>query len=217
MMDELELLKKDWQKKEADLPKLSYDEIYKMIWKKSSSIVKWILIISILEFILPHLLYLFPLAKSSWAIYDTLGMTNFIIGLTILQYLVVLYFIVQFYKRFKEISVTESAKKLMQKIIKTRASVKYYIIFSLSLLLFSFLSAAFAIYISDDITLLFDSMETEIPDNVSPQKLKTSFIWSILILGVCFTAFIGGIYFLLYGRLLRKLNKNYKELKQLEV
>ncbi|MCB0372669.1 MAG: hypothetical protein KDD31_06665, partial [Muricauda sp.] len=51
MLDELELLKKDWQKREANLPKLSYDEIYKMIWKKSSSIVKWIFYISIIEFV----------------------------------------------------------------------------------------------------------------------------------------------------------------------
>ena len=51
MMDELELLKKDWQKKEKDLPKLSYDDIYKMIWKKSSSFVKWIFYISIIEFV----------------------------------------------------------------------------------------------------------------------------------------------------------------------
>ena len=50
MTDELELLKKDWQKKEFNVPELSYEEIHKMIWKKSSSIVKWILIISILEF-----------------------------------------------------------------------------------------------------------------------------------------------------------------------
>ena len=34
MMDELELLKKDWQNKEEHHPKLSFDEIYKMIWKK---------------------------------------------------------------------------------------------------------------------------------------------------------------------------------------
>jgi len=58
MMDELDLLKKDWQNKEEHLPKLSYNELYNMIWKKSSSIVKWILIISILELVLPHLLYL---------------------------------------------------------------------------------------------------------------------------------------------------------------
>ena len=49
MMDELELLKKDWQKKDANIPQLSYNDIYEMIWKKSSSIVKWILIISILD------------------------------------------------------------------------------------------------------------------------------------------------------------------------
>ena len=34
MLDELELLKKDWQKREANLPKLSYEEIYPMIKKK---------------------------------------------------------------------------------------------------------------------------------------------------------------------------------------
>ena len=50
-MDELELLKNDWQKDNANYPKLTYDEIYKMLLKKSSSIVKWIFIISILEFI----------------------------------------------------------------------------------------------------------------------------------------------------------------------
>ncbi|MFH6604915.1 hypothetical protein ACEZ3G_15625 [Maribacter algicola] len=217
MMDELELLKKDWQKKEAYLPKLSHAEIHKMIWKKSSSIVKWILIISILEFLLPHLLYLLPSAKTSWAIYESLGMSNYIIGLTVVQYVIVFYFIAQFYKRYKEISVLEDAKKLMRKIIKTRASVKYYIIFSLSLLFFAFVSAAFAIYISEDLSVLFDSMHTEVPQNVSPERLKRSFIWSVLILGFCFTAFIGGIYFLLYGRLLRKLKKNYNELEQIEV
>jgi len=64
-MDELELLKRDWRKKGKDLPRLSFDEIYKMIWKKSSSIVKWIFIISVIEFLLPLLLYLLPsMAKS---------------------------------------------------------------------------------------------------------------------------------------------------------
>ena len=45
-MDELDLLKRDWKRQEASLPKISYDDIYKMIHKKSSSIVKWILIIA---------------------------------------------------------------------------------------------------------------------------------------------------------------------------
>ncbi len=50
-MDELDLLKKDWKKHDADYPKLTYKEIYKMIHKNSSSIVKWIFIICIAEFL----------------------------------------------------------------------------------------------------------------------------------------------------------------------
>jgi len=33
-MDELELLKKDWQTEKKEFPKLSYNDIYKMILKK---------------------------------------------------------------------------------------------------------------------------------------------------------------------------------------
>jgi hypothetical protein len=46
-MKELDLLKKDWKKRSFE--QISELELYKMIHKKSSSIVKWILIISILE------------------------------------------------------------------------------------------------------------------------------------------------------------------------
>ena len=39
-MDELELLKKDWNKKDSDFKKLSSADLYAMLQKKSSSIVK---------------------------------------------------------------------------------------------------------------------------------------------------------------------------------
>ena len=38
----------------------------------------------------------------------------------------------------------------------------------------------------------------------------------VAILGVLFTAFMGLIYFLLYGLLTRKLKRNYWELKRME-
>ena len=135
MMDELELLKQDWQKKEAHLPPLTYEEIYKMIWKNSSSKVKWIFYISIIEFALPHLLYLIPSVKSNLDIYSQLGLSNVILIVTILQYLVVFYFIYQFYVRYKEISVLDSAKQLTTNILKTRKTVKHYVFFSLSMVL----------------------------------------------------------------------------------
>lgn len=52
MMNELDLLKKDWKKDKTNFQQVTENDIYKMIHTKSSSIVKWILIISIIEFTL---------------------------------------------------------------------------------------------------------------------------------------------------------------------
>ena len=216
MIDELELLKKDWQKKEAHLPKLSYDEIHNMIWKKSSSIVKWILIISILEFTLPHLLYLVPSFKENMDIYDKLGLQNYILGLTIFSYCVALYFIFQFYSRYKEISVLDSSKNLMQKIIRTRATVKHYIIYSLSMIMVIVIMMIIGVYLNDNIFSIFSELQDK-AQNISPEKIKISIMIGMGVMGILLTAVMAGIYFLLYGLLLRKLKRNYHDLKQLEV
>ncbi len=216
MIDELELLKKDWQSREEHLPKLSFDQIHKMLWKKSSSIVRWICIISILEFTLPHLLYLFPSFTKNMEIYDKLGLHDYIIGISIFSYSVALYFIFQFYRRYKEISVLDSAKSLMQKIIRTRRTVKHYIIFSLSMIMVIIIFMIIGVYLNDDIFSTFTELQKK-AGTVSAEKIKVSLMVAIGIMGVVLTALIGGIYFLLYGLLLRKLKKNYKELKQLEV
>ncbi len=50
-MKELELLKKDWKAKESGFPKLNREALYALIWKRSSSIVKWLYYISIAEFV----------------------------------------------------------------------------------------------------------------------------------------------------------------------
>ena len=55
-MDELEILKKDWKKQESSFQQIGEKEIYGMLHKRSSSIVKWILIISVLEFLFLRLL-----------------------------------------------------------------------------------------------------------------------------------------------------------------
>ena len=50
-MEELDLLKRAWRKDDHSFSQLSETEIYKMLHQQSSSIVKWILIISLIEFI----------------------------------------------------------------------------------------------------------------------------------------------------------------------
>lgn len=214
-MDELELLKRDWQKREDSHPKLTYDEIYRMIWKRSSSIVKWILIISILEFALPHLLYLIPGTSKSLEVYDKLGIKSVATVFFALGYLVIFYFIYQFYIRYKEISSFDNSKVLMEKILRTRKTVMHYVIFSLSMLLATCIMVIVAIYFSNNLYEIFDLSEGV--KNVAPGKLKNSLMLSMAILSVLLVAVMAGIYFLLYGLLLRKLNRNYSELKRLEV
>lgn len=214
-MDELELLKRDWQKKGNELPQLSYDEIYKMIWKKSSSIVKWIFFISIIEFLLPHLLYLLPSMSKNMAVWKDLGLGNFLLLSNVVQYSVVLFFIFQFYKRYREISSLDNAKQLLANILKTRKTVKYYVIFCLSLIFISFMVMAVGIYLNDDPMLALGySNQVE---NISPEKLKTTLLATVVILGVVITLVMGCIYFLLYGILLKKLKRNYRELKDMDV
>lgn len=216
MMDELELLKKDWQKKEEHLPKLGFDEIHKMTWKKSSSVVKWILIISILELVLPNLLLLLPTGTEDWSSKSLGLMANYYKAFSILYYVVVLYFIYLFYKRYKEISVLDNSKNLMRKIIKTRKTVKHYVIFCLSMILVFFTIFIINFYVNDNVLLSIEGI-AEKAEEVSLEKLKTMAVWVFALGGIAFALFMGGVYFLLYGLLLRKLKFNYKELKRLEV
>ncbi|MGB5190873.1 hypothetical protein [Robiginitalea sp.] len=214
MIDELDLLKKDWQTKETNLPRLTYEEIYKMIWKKSSSVVRWIFYISIIEFLLPHLLYLIPSFRDEmdFNFAKSLGINNWIIALTVVQYTVAIYFIFQFYKRYREISVLDDAKKLMKQIFRTRQTVKHYVLFCLAMVLLIFGVFIVGMALDDNLVQTLNLKNK----NVDPGQLKWALIGVMAVAGVLFTAILAGIYFLLYGLLTRKLNQNYTELKRMD-
>ena len=128
-MDELEILKKDWKKEGKNYPKLSYDDIYKMILKKSSSIVKWIFIVSILEFLF-WVVVSFLLKDAGFTEdVEKMNMKNFLIPLTVISYLILAYFFYLFYRNYSRISSTDTTKRLMENILKTRQTVRYYVIF----------------------------------------------------------------------------------------
>jgi hypothetical protein len=74
-MDELEVLKKEWQTREQEFPKLSSKEIYPMLLSKSSSLVKWIFYISIAELVLWTVLA-FVAPESSKQINEAMGLKS---------------------------------------------------------------------------------------------------------------------------------------------
>ncbi|HZJ35584.1 MAG TPA: hypothetical protein VFD29_03070 [Gillisia sp.] len=211
-MDELEILKKDWKKQDANYPKLSYAQIYNMLWKKSSSIVKWIFVISVLELFISTFLSLLFTGDDYWEQLEKYNLKQFAEVLFVIGYAITFFFIFMFYRNYKKISATDDAATLMQNILRTRRTVKYYIAY---VLIYNGLTAivvfSYMIYLhinSQDKTLTKYSFDTL-------DWIK--FIGAGLMVLTLFLGLIWLFYRLLYGILLKKLHKNYKELKKLEM
>jgi len=112
-MDELELLKKDWNK-QSDYKKLSAKDIYPMLHKKSSSIVKTLFYISLGELAFWILMSAIPYVCSDSykekldKIYDN---EHLFITLNFFSISIITVFIYLLFKAYKSMSVTDNAKK----------------------------------------------------------------------------------------------------------
>lgn len=213
-MEELEILKKDWKKVDSRYPKLSYDDIYKMILKKSSSIVKWIFIISILEFVFWTVIS-FALKDADFnKKFESYNAQNIMIPFMILGYIILTYFFYKFFMNYRTISATDNAKRLMENILKTRRTVKHYVAFNLIYLVVSaFL--VLGIEINRDETMI--ATINKAAANGELFKFYAITIISVtLVLALLIGLFLV-FYYLIYGLLLKRLNTNYKELKKLEI
>lgn len=214
MKDELELLKKDWQKEDSKYPKLTYNEIYKMILKKSSSIVKWIFIISLLEFAFWTLISFGLKDSESMQRFEEYDADLIVIPLSIIGYLILAYFFYLFFRNYQRISVTDNAKLLMENIIKTRKTVKHYVLFNLIYLVITTIIFTIIQFNKDQLVIDKISAATQ---NGEALKFYAITIGAIIILLVLVIGLLLLFYYLIYGLLLKRLNRNYKELKKLEV
>ena len=197
-MDLLEKYKKTWDNQPDETKQFSALEIYKLAHSKSSSIVKWIFIIGVLEFVILNSLYFVFDMEEVYTEYEKMGLKNFIFYSQIVAYVISFYFLVMFYLNYKRISTTDSTKTLMKKIIKTRKTVRNYVLFNLSYMALVMIAVTIA------------SINTNFNDLNNKQIILiiiATLIATLLILGVLWL-----FYQLLYGILLRKLNRNYKEL-----
>jgi len=210
-MDELELLKKDWNKDKSDYKSYSDTELYPMLHKKSSSIVKTLFYISVAELVFWILISYVPyfFSDKMRARLETSYENPIFTGLTIFGFLVVLLFVYLLYKSHKSISSTDNAKKLMESILRTRKVIKYYVLYNLIM-----------IFISIPLSLYFEfNQNTEFHDQVAAfdsTQMAVLVAMVVLVTGI-FLLLIWLFYRLIYGILLKRLNRNYDELKKLEV
>jgi len=129
---------------------------------------------------------------------------GFEVVLTVINYIVLIAFIYLFYKNFKCINTSSSTKKLMVDILNTRKIVKYYVWYNLILV---------AIY-----STLAVVSEVKYNSILSTFYANHQLILFVISLGIIVLLFLifWLFYRLLYGILLRRLYKNYNELKKID-
>ncbi|MDG2193890.1 MAG: hypothetical protein P8K77_03350 [Polaribacter sp.] len=209
---ELENYKKTWKNQPEETNKVSKVDIYRMAHSKSSSVVKWIFIIGILELIFwTGLSFMVP--DNYMDIYKEYNIMGFLKIYTLLHYVVIFLFLILFYKNYTSISITDSTKRLMNKILRVRKTVKYYVYYNL---------AGFVIT-NIIISVVFLSKPNTLAKVINPEGLNTDInsllsgflISTIAVVPIAFLI-LWLFYKVTYGKLLKKLNNNYKELDNLE-
>lgn len=212
-MEELDKLKKDWQSSAALFPKFSEADLYKMLHKKSSSIVKWILIISILEFAFWLLISLCMRGSNANRQLENLDIQYITTPMTVIGYVIILYFFFRFYTNYRKITATDNVKKLMATILNTRRAVNQYIIVNIVWIIISCI-VIFTIYFYKDETLNEALHRSEA--NGTEMKFYLIYILGTIFSLAMFIGLIWLFYKLIYGLLLKRLHRNYNELKKID-
>jgi hypothetical protein len=206
-MEELDLLKKDWQRIDKSFEVVSETSIYKMLQQKSSSIVRTIFIISIAEVLFWTLLNAVSFGYDDFEAFINGEFGIYFKLFSVFNYAVVGYFIYRFYVNYKTISTLESTKKLMDSILSTHKVVKQYVGYNLAMIGLSVLVGVFVAVAKND---SFDHIISD------PKLLIYIIVVSILIMAVFIVVF-WLFYRLLYGILLKRLKNNYNELKKIDL
>lgn len=211
-MKELDLLKKDWKNSENSFQQVSETDIYRMIHKNSSSVVRLIMIIGIIEFLFWIGISLFSNNDEYLSKLDLNNILLYIKILSYAHYVVIIFFIYLFYKNYILISTTDSTKILMKNILKTRRTVNIYVWYNLGMMVFCLIIGfMLAYFCNPDFALIKEKIEH---DGIKKIIIFISIL--VIILGI-FTLAFWLFYKLLYGILMRKLYKNYEELKKIDL
>lgn len=213
-MDELDLLKKAWKKDESAFEQVSEKEIYSMLHRQSSSIVKWILLISVIEFLFWNVITVVFSDDKYQSKLHRYGIEDVMFAVNLINYVVILVFIFVFYKNYRAISTTDSTRHLMKNILKTRKTVQNYIWYNLGIATVSIvLSIVMLFYHNGKMIAMLEKADSE-----GNRMFFLSACTAISILFIAVILFLFWLFYrLLYGILLKRLYVNYNELKKIEV
>ncbi|MFZ4930108.1 hypothetical protein [Chryseobacterium sp. Mn2064] len=201
-MEELELLKKDWNKESDDFKEYSEKEIYTMIKHKSVSITKILLLIGLVEVIL-------------WTLYGYLNKEFPYIRTG--MFLVFTGIIITLFRRIK---TGQESIHLMKNILNLRTLILGYAVVSLILVVadgiihFDHNTRDFMAGFNDGWnTKHHMNAELTDPDKLHP-VIGNYITFGVFLVTGMFLLYL--IYKKTYGKILQDLRKNYKELNRQE-
>lgn len=208
-MEELDFLKQHW-KKEHNFPKIDKAEIQKMLHKSSSSIVKWILIICLFEFLLGLSLKMYSF------FYENEQMRAYDMTLEIISTIATGYILLIFLKEYRKIKTFTNTRSLMSSILKTRYWVKIYIIITMAIIAIQWIWGLID-------RSLFEAFKRGYlqgfnkADPIQNTVFPDVYIATILLITFTIISLFLFLYYrLVYIRLIKKLKHNYEELVDLE-
>lgn len=216
---DLDSFKKTWQEQPVQ-NKYDNDEILQMLNKKSRNYVKYIFWISVIEFVLFTAFGLFYILQNKQSntfltSLQKLGVQqneqlqdifdNIYLAIKAFTLLITGYFVVKFYQNYHKIKVEEDLKEFISRIIKFKKTVNAFILINiLIVVVFTSALTIFGIYaIQNQNTMLADSS-------------IIAFIVSFIISTVLCVVLIWAYYRLVYGILIKRLDKNLTQLKEID-
>lgn len=197
-MEDLELLKNDWNNNATTFKEYSEKEIYLMIKRKSVSLSRTLLLIGLVEITI-------------WAVYGFFNGEFSIPRISLFIIYVVL--TIWFYEKMK---MGQDAVTLMKSILNLRKLIFSYAIISLSLIITDNI-IHFDEYTRDFMAGNNDAIQhndymTTSSDEMVPTIVNYLIFGALLIF---FIYIIYSIYKITYGKILRRLKKNYRELSDI--
>lgn len=216
---DLDSFKETWQKQPIE-PKYDSREIESMLNKSSRNYVKYILWISLVEFILilgANLYYLF-LGEDTTDLMSVLGklgidnssnfestLSNIYLTLKIVSLVMTAVFVYCFYQNYRKINVESNLKKLILQIIKFKKTVQLFIVANIALvILFTLILGifTFSVLAEQNIELTNPTLIGFIAGLILTMAISVVLIW---------------IYYrVVYGLILRRLGKNLEQLQNIE-
>ncbi len=217
---DLDDLKKTWQEQPVS-QKYNDNEILQMLNKKSRNYMKYIFWISVAEFLFFSCINLFYLLQDN----DSDGFLNILeklgakkttdveyrfesiyLVLKIISLLITSYFVFKFYVNYKSIKIEENIKEFIVRIIKFKKTVNAFILISIILLV---------AFISIFTFLVFYALNSQSIELSQPTLL--GFLISIILSTVLCILLIWIYYRLVYGIILRRLDKNLMLLQDIDL